>query len=59
MEKYHFFQSKKEYHIAESIYGAEYDLLIKFKKNYLTSNYKIDNNIINKKLSQKFYLTKN
>ena len=44
-----FSKQKKECHIAESIYGANYDLLIKFKKNYLITNYKIDNNLINKK----------
>ena len=53
-----FSKQKKECHIAESIYGAEYDLLFKFKKNYLITNYKIDNNLIKKKIKSEILSNK-
>ena len=58
MEKILYFLKRKNYHLAESIYNGEYDLLINQNKYYLMSNYEYKAENI-KKIHSKHFKKKN
>jgi hypothetical protein len=54
-----FSNHKKNYHLAESIYDNEYNILVNSKKIYLYSSYLLSKKTIKKKLNYKYLSEKN
>ena len=53
-----FSNTKKQYMVAENIYGKDYNTLISLKDNYLHSSYKFRENTSLEKISSEFYDSK-